>query len=131
MIKYILFFTICINIWANNIVPVSKKVINWKDTISKDDVKFVEVDKNYKCKKEYIDMILLKSNKYRAKHFILKGKPICKKDVYEDESKIIRFNFGSLIIERKGEIIKENDKFIKIRNANGTIEKIYKDGSIK
>ena len=33
-----------------NVVPVSKKNINWKHKITRDDVILVEVNKKYSCK---------------------------------------------------------------------------------
>ena len=34
-------------------------------------------------------------------------------------------------IEKKGRIIFENNEFIRIKNLDGTIEQIYKDGRLK
>lgn len=110
-----------------NVVPIATKSINWKEQITLANVKLIQSNSKYKCK-EYLDIKRLKKNKYRAKHYILKDFVICADDVYVAVSKKIKFNFGFFEIERDGEIIKETDKYIKIRNLDGKIEKIYKDG---
>lgn len=132
MVKYILLLFIIINsLFGQSIlVPISNKVIDWKEKITRDDVILIEANKKYSCKK-YIDMMLLKQKQYRAKHYIHKNKPICLKDVYLNQTKKIKFNFGSLEIEKEGELLKQTDEYIKIRNSEGVIEKIYKDGSVK
>ena len=68
---------------------------------------------------------------YIASHYINKNTIICLKDVKKNEAETIVFNFGGLKIEKKGKIIFENKEYIKIKNADGTIEQIYKDGRIK
>ena len=73
----------------------------------------------------------VRNNEYRTTHYINKKAIICQNDVeiYKNESVI--FKFGGLEIEKKGRIIYENDKFIRIKKENGKIEKIYKDGRLK
>jgi predicted membrane protein len=73
----------------------------------------------------------VENNDYITTHYINKNSIICEKDVrnYEDEG--IVFNFGGVKIEKKGKIIYENNEFIRIKNLDGTIEQIYKDGRIK
>ena len=71
---------------------------------------------------------------YVTTHFINKNTIICQKDVkdykdYKDTGVV--FNFGGVKIEKKGKIIYENDEFIRIKNLDGSIEQIYKDGRIK
>ena len=117
--------------YEQQIVPISIKNINFKEEISKDHYKIVEYNDlnrkiyNIKCK-EYLSLEDLKSNSYRAKHYIKKNRVICKKSLYITSSKKIKFNFGSIEIEKDGEIIKETSKYIRIKNADGTVEKIYK-----
>jgi hypothetical protein len=53
------------------------------------------------------------------------------KDVKKSDNESIIFNFGGVKIEKKGKIIYENKDFIRIKNIDGTIEQIYKDGRIK
>ena len=57
---------------------------------------------------------------------ILKNRVICKKSLYMTSSKKIKFNFGFIEIEKDGEVLKETSKYIRIKNADGTVEKIYK-----
>jgi hypothetical protein len=53
------------------------------------------------------------------------------KDVRKSDNQSIIFNFGGVKIEKKGKIIYENKDFIRIKNVDGTIEQIYKDGRLK
>jgi len=66
--------------------------------------------------------------KLMAKHYIRSGRILCVKDLKVDTVGKIVFDFGSLQIEKRGKIIFENKRYIKIQNPNGKIEKIYKDG---
>ncbi len=108
------------------VLPVSTSDIQWKGQITASNVKLIQADNRYKCKK-YLDIEKLKENKYRAKHYILKNTPICYDDAYIAKSNKIKFNFGNIEIEKEGEVIRETDKYIKIKNLDGKIEKIYKD----
>ena len=112
---------------AKVLVPIAKKSIKYKEKIFSYDVAFVPESKKYMCKK-YIDMNLLKQNRYYAKSFLRKGKPICLRNVTVARENIVKFKFGNLEIEREGTILNETDKYIKIKNLDGTINKIYKDG---
>jgi len=130
-VKQFILFLLVINLYGSvKLVPLTYKPINYKAKIYGSDVRLLRVDDDYNCK-EYIDLKLLKQNKYHAKHYISKNKPLCKKDVYIPVSKKIRFRFGNLEIERDGELIRETDKYIKIKTPDGKIEKIYKDGLTK
>ena len=62
---------------------------------------------------------------------INKNTIICSKDVKKYENESIIFNFGGVQIEKKGKVIFENKDFIRIKNIDGTIEQIYKDGRLK
>ena len=53
------------------------------------------------------------------------------KDIKKYSEETVVFNFGGVRIEKKGKIIYENNDFIRIKNLDGTIEQIYKDGRIK
>ena len=68
---------------------------------------------------------------YVTTHFINKNTIICQKDVKDYKDTGVVFNFGGVKIEKKGKIIYENDEFIRIKNLDGSIEQIYKDGRIK
>ena len=125
----IVILLLSLNIFASNIqvVPITNKIINYKSKIYASSVRLVQINDKYSCK-EYIDIKLLKQNKYYAKHYLGKNKPLCKKSVFLAVSKKIRFKFGNLEIEKDGEIIRETDQYIKIKTLDGKIEKIYKDG---
>lgn len=125
----IVILVVCLNIVANavQVVPVTNKIINYKEKIYSSSVRLVQVNDTYSCK-EYIDIKLLKQNKYYAKHYLAKNKPLCKKSVFLAVSKKIKFRFGNLEIEKDGEIIRETEQYIKIKTLDGKIEKIYKDG---
>ena len=68
---------------------------------------------------------------YVTTHFINKNTIICQKDVKDYKDTGVVFNFGGVKIEKKGKIIYENDQFIRVKNLEGSIEQIYKDGRIK
>jgi len=123
--------TICLifNLNADEIkvIPFSNKVIHYKNKIYSQDIRLIQVNKKYKCK-EYLDIRILKKNKYFAKHFIAKNKPLCAKDVYVPKINKVTFRFGNLEIEKEAELIRETKSYIKIKNVDGTIEKIYIDG---
>jgi hypothetical protein len=125
----ILSFVLLLNLFSApiDIVPIAKKPINYKTKIFGYDVLLVQSNNKYRCKK-YLDLTALKKNQYMAKHYIGTKKPICLKDVYIASSKKVKFVFGNLEIEKAGEIIKETDRYIKIKNIDGKIEKIYKNG---
>jgi hypothetical protein len=109
------------------LVPVSKKAIKWKGQLTAYEVKLKYISDEYNCKR-YLDIEALKNGKYRASHYILKNRAICADDVYTEKPKKVKFNFGLLEIEMNGEIVSETDDYIKIKNGDGKIEKIYKDG---
>jgi hypothetical protein len=125
IIIFILSFNVLLG--AVQVVPVTNKIINYKAKIYRSSVRLVQINDKYSCK-EYIDIQLLKRNKYYAKHYLGKNKPLCKKSVFLATSKRIKFKFGNLEIEKDGEIIRETDQYIKIKSIDGKIEKIYKDG---
>jgi len=112
---------------ADVLVPIAKKNIKYKDKIFSYDVTFVPESKKFTCTK-YIDMNLLKQNKYYAKSFLRKGKAICKRNVIVPQGNTVKFKFGNLEIEKEGRVLNETDQYIKIKNLDGTINKIYKDG---
>lgn len=73
----------------------------------------------------------LNSAEFVTAHHINKNRVICEKDVKIADDKTVVFNFGGVRIEKKGKIIFENSEFIRIKNLDGTIEQIYKDGRLK
>jgi len=131
--KLLIIFIFVINSFAAELVfvPISIKNINYREEVSTSNYKKVEYNDlnkriyNMRCR-NYLTSDDLVENLYRAKHYIKKGKIICKKDVYLSDAHKIKFNFGLLEIEKDGEILNETSKYIRIKNADGTIEKIYK-----
>ena len=122
-------FILNINLFAISVI-VSKESINFEEKIDNTKVKIQNVDEiNKTCIP--LQLIQIQKEEYITTHYINKNTIICLKDVkkYEDES--IVFNFGGVKIVKKGKIIYENNDFIRIKNIDGTIEQIYKDGRIK
>lgn len=109
------------------IVPLSNNDIQFKNKIYSYKLKLVQSNEKYKCDK-YLDVVTLKKNKYYAQRYIAKNTPICLKDVYIPQINKVKVRFGNLEIEKEAELIKETKSYIKIKNLDGTIEKIYKDG---
>lgn len=109
------------------VVPLANKAISYKSKIYSQDVRLIQVNDKHKCK-EYLDIKKLKQNKYFAKHYISKNKPLCAKDIYIPQINKVKFRFGNLEIEKDAELIRETKSYIKIKNVDGTIEKIYTDG---
>ena len=125
----LLLFCIPFALFGNeiNIVPIANKNINYKSKIYSHDVRLIQENQKFKCKK-YLNVIDLKKNKYYALHYIAKDRAICAEDVFIPKSNTIRFKFGNLEIEKEGTIVKETEEYIKIKSLDGTIDKIYKDG---
>lgn len=121
-------FLFTINSFAVTVL-VSVQAINFEEKIDKSKLKVQNIKE---LNKSCIPLKLSDMEEdYVSTHYINKNSIICTKDVkkYKDEG--IVFNFGGVKIERKGKIIYENNEFIRIKNPDGTIEQIYKDGRIK
>lgn len=123
----ILFFITSLFSSSTQLVPISIKTISYKSKIFSQNIRFVKINDKFKCNK-YIDVVKLKRNKYFAKHFISKNKPLCAKDVFIQEVNKINFRFGNLEIEKNAELMNETKSYIRIKNLDGKIEKIYTDG---
>lgn len=111
-------------------VLVSKTAIKYEEKIDSSNVIVKEVES---INKACIPLTLqqLESNQFVTTHYINKNMIICDKDVKSSENEGVVFNFGGVKIEKKGRIIFENNEFIRIKNLDGTIEQIYKDGRLK
>ena len=127
-ILFIILFFILLNVTANEIL-VSNVNIKYKQHLNYDNLSTLTANKRIRC--ITFNKEKLKSNVYEAKHYILKNKPICNKDVKLSVTKKIKYDFGNIVIERNGEIVGETKKFIKIKNNDGTIDKIYKNGQLR
>ena len=109
--------------------------------VAKESLKFGEVIETSKLLEKDVSNIRkscipvtfedLANKKYVTTHFINKNSIICVKDIKENKEQSIIFNFGGFQIEKKGSIVYENDEFIRFKNEDGTMEKIYKDGRLK
>lgn len=111
-------------------VLVTKDAIKLEEkiTASKVEVKDVPSVARNCVPLKYEDII---EKEYLATHHINKGSIVCERSVKLFEDHSIVFNFGGLQIVKKGKIIYENEEFIRFKNLDGTVEKIYKDGRIR
>ena len=111
-------------------VVITNQQINYNEIISIKMVSKAKVDEIKKfCKPlSYEDF---KTNKYQASHYMKKGFVVCEDDVKNYKKQSVLFDFGIIQIEKEGEIIYENDEYIRIKRRDGEIEKIYKDGRLK
>ena len=129
ILKLSFVFLLNINLFAISVL-VSKESISFEEKL--DNTK-VAVQNVAEINKSCIPLKLseLQNADYITTHHINKNTIICLKDVKKYENESIIFNFGGLKIEKKGKVIYENKDFIRIKNTDGTIEQIYKDGRIK
>ena len=116
------------NINADEIL-ISNVNIKYKEHLNYDNLSITNTDKRVRC--IMFNKNNLNQNTYEAKHYILKNRPICAKDVKISTNNKIRYDFGNIIIERNGEVVGETKKFIKIKNNDGSIDKIYKNGQVR
>lgn len=124
---FVLFFSI--EIFATTVL-ISKEPIKFEEKIDSSKVKVQNISNlNKNC--EPLTLSSLQNEEYITTHYINKNTIICTKDVKKQQNNIVIFNFGGVRIEKKGKIIFENNEFIRIKNLDGTIEQIYKDGRIK
>jgi len=125
-VKYIVIFSLFIFTLNAQDILISDKNINYKEILDKNNLGYIKSNKNIRC--NTFDMKLLDKNKYQAKHFIFKGKAICSKDVAIVVQNKIQYDFGNIVIQRDGKVLSENNDYVKIKNYDGSIEKIYKNG---
>ena len=111
-------------------VLISKDALKYEEKIDTSNVIVKEVETIGKTCNP-LTLQQLESSQFITTHYINKNTIICEKDVKGLENEGIVFNFGGLKIEKKGKIIFENNEFIRIKNLDGTIEQIYKDGRLK
>ncbi len=125
----VLIALLTINSYALTVV-VAKEAFQFEEKISIKKLRLVNVTR---IKKACVPLTLkdIQNNEYTTTHYINRNSIICKKDVSEYKNEAVTFKFGSLEIEKKGKIVFENDQFIRIKKADGKIEKIYKDGRLK
>ncbi len=124
-----LFFILSLNLYSIEVIVTTSK-IDYKEKI---DIKNLSSANVLSVKKFCIPVTLneLENKKYIAKRYLKKGSILCSKDIQEYSKKSVVFNFGSIQIEKEGDIIFENDEYIRIKQPDGKIEKIYKDGRLQ
>lgn len=128
-LSFVITLLLSTNLFAINVI-VAKSAMNFEEKIDTKKLRLVNVAT---IKKSCIPLTLkdIQNNEYITTHYINRNSILCQKDVktYKDNS--VLFNFGSIQIEKKGKVVFENDKLIRIKNENGKIEEIYKDGRLK
>lgn len=115
-------------IYAAQKVLVTNKNFQYKEIINLEDLQEKTTYKALNRNCTALESAVLKEHQYIALHYIRKGSVICTKDVEKYIRRSVKFNFGSFEIEKVGEVIQENDDFVKIKTRDGKVEKIYKDG---
>jgi len=125
----LLIFFLTTNIFAISVL-VPKEAIGFEQKIQASKLRLMTIPI---LKKACIPLTLkqVQNNEYISSHYINKNSVICQNDVRVYKKESVIFKFGGLEIEKKGKIVYENDKFIRIKKENGQIEKIYKDGRLK
>ncbi len=129
ILKLSFVFLLNVNLFAISVL-VSKESISFEEKLDSSKVAVQNVtDINKSCIP--LKLSELQNTDYITTHHINKNTIICSKDVKKYENESIIFNFGGVKIEKKGKVIYENKDFIRLKNNDGTIEQIYKDGRIK
>ena len=118
-------FLVFFNLYSSEIL-ISKRNINYKDVINSEYLELVNISNDIRC--TTFDKNLLKKHKYQAKRYIYKGKAICYKDLQKVQINKIKYDFGNIEIQRDGKVVGENKDYVKIKNYDGTVIKIYKNG---
>ena len=107
-------------------IMVSNKDIKYKEYLNYENLYETQTDKKVLCKKFDEEQLLYQ--KYYGSRYIVKNTPICDKDLEIAKDHKIRFDFGTIEIERDGEFLGETDKYIRVKKPDGTVEKIDKGG---
>ncbi len=110
-------------------ILISTKDIPYHQILDYNNLINIKSDKNTRC--TMFDKQKLLKGTYQSKRYIIKGYPICNKDVQRTIKSKIRYDFGNIIIERDGKIIGQTKQYVKVKNSDGTVEKIYKNGRLK
>lgn len=128
--KILLLLLLCVtSLFSAEVLTVTKE-IRYKEKIQKDKLSLKRVDN---LDKGCVPLRLedLEKDSYSASHYMFENSVVCMNDVIKYEKESVLFDFGILQIEQEGKVIYENDKFIRLKKQDGTIEKIYKDGQIE
>lgn len=124
-----LFIFFIVNAFAIDVV-VTNKDINFNEIINSSMVN-KSVVKSVKRHCNPVSFEQFTNKKLQATHYMRKGYVICQNDVKEYKKQSVLFDFGVIEIEKQGEVIFENDEYIRIKKSNGDIDKIYKDGRLR
>jgi flagella basal body P-ring formation protein FlgA len=128
-VKKVFVFLLMANFLNADMALVSVKDIKYKQLLDYGDLKKTYIDKKIRC--QIFDKNELLDKEYRAKRYILKGTAICYKDVEVAKRDKIKFDFGNIVIERDGKVIGETKQYIKVKNSDGSVDRIYKNGQNK
>ncbi|MBI3874223.1 MAG: hypothetical protein HY307_04400 [Arcobacter sp.] len=123
--RSLLLVFISLGLFANTAL-VCNKDLKYKEYLDYENLSEVQIEKKINCKA--FNKANLLQQKYIATRYISKNTPICDKDVELATNKKVKFDFGNIEIEKEGEFIGETDKYVKIKNPDGTTVKIDKNG---
>lgn len=117
------------SLFSVDVLTVTKE-IRYKEKIQKEKLTLKQVAS---VDKGCIPLRLqdLENDSFTASHYMFENAIVCMNDVIKYEKESVLFDFGILQIEQEGKVIYENDKFIRLKKQDGTVEKIYKDGKIE
>jgi len=128
-VKFVIIFIVFfLNTYAIDIL-VSSKNIKYKEYLNYENLVVTSTSKKVRCTMFNKEELL--NNKYEAKRYIIKGKAICNKDVKISQNSQISYDFGNIVIQRNGIVIGETKKYIKVKNNDGSIDKIFKNGQLR
>lgn len=111
-------------------VLVTTKAINFNEIIDISSLKKTSVD-SVKRHCTPVSLKNFKNKQIQATHYMRKGYVLCENDIKEYKKESVIFDFGAIQIEKEGEVIFENDEYLRIKRTDGKIEKIYKDGLLR
>ena len=124
-----LYLFLSVKIFAVSVL-ISKEAINFEEKVDSSKLKVQNIS-NLGKNCVPLQLSFLQKDEYISTHYINKNTIVCMKDIKKYSEETVVFNFGGVRIEKKGRIIFENNEFIRIKNLDGTIEQIYKDGRLK
>jgi len=129
--KLFLFLLILnLSLEASILVVKTSKNIAYKNKITTDNV-HLEYVNNVKRSCSPLTKKEVESNFFNAKIYFKKDRIVCKKDVYKADDSRLLFDFGTIEIEKSGKIVHETSNYVRIKDNNGKVEKIYKNGILK
>ena len=125
----LLLLIVCSSLFSYDVLTL-RKDIKFKEKIAKENLVLQQVETlGRNCTP--LSLKDLENDSYTAAHYLFKDSILCMNNVKKYEKESVLFDFGILEIEQEGKVIYENDKFIRLKKQDGSIEKIYKDGKIE